>query len=509
MADLFNRLTALTKSFLDRYPPGRRVSIIVMVLVTFGACVGLVWWAFRPQFKMLYTDLSLDDSAQIVKVLEEENVPYRLEQEGRRILVPANKVYAMRLKLAQSELPREKGYGWEIFDKTTLGVTDFVQKLNYRRALEGELARTILQIEPIEAARVHLVMPEESLFRETQKKTMASVTLRLRRGNRLTPAQVEGITYLVASAVEGLSPENVTVVDSRGYVLSEKVAPEPVARLTSTQFEMQQQVEAALVAKGQSLLDKRFGPGRSSLQVTAELDFRQTEQTREIYDADNPAVRSEETTITNATGRDTSSSSSEHSITNYELNLTRERSIGPVGTIKRLTIAAMVDGNYLETNQGDQAKREFMPLSPDEIKSVEQTLKAALGFSEQRGDEITVVSVPFQEVSLLEERELTTAQRWELWMRYGQKFVTLAAVVLLLLMVRSFFRKAQAVAGRLALPQLAPGAPAPGALPPSVDLAAQMTEEARSEAMLQEQVTRFATEKPEVAAKLIRSWLVE
>jgi len=515
MNDLLQKLSALFKPLLERFPPGKRLTVIVMFLATVGVCAALLMWAFRPQYKVLYSDLSLKDSGQIVDALAEAQVPYKLEDEGRRILVPANDVYTMRLKLAEAELPSEKGSGWELFDKTSLGVTDFVQKLNYRRGLEGELARTILQIDGLEAARVHLVIPEESLFRETQKKTMASVTLRMRRGRQLAPPQVEGITYLVSSAVEGLTPENVTVVDSHGLVLSKKAGSSELMRLTSTQWDMQQQVEGYLASKGQSLLDKRFGPGRSALEVTAELDFQQNEQTRESYDADNPATRSEEFTTSESTGSDSSLGKSEHSITNYELNLTRERTVNPVGNIKRLTVAVMVDGNYVANPTGEKGKTEqqFVPLAQNELNDVSETIKSALGFTEERGDQISVVSVPFQEIQMLEGAELTEANRWDLIFRYGQKVVTLLAVVVMLLLVRSFLVRAQAfVAGKPGAQAQIPGAVAyPGALPspPPLDLVRDMTPEARNDAMLQEQLSKFVTDKPEVAARLVRSWLIE
>jgi flagellar M-ring protein FliF len=514
MNELFNRLSDYFKPLLERYPPGRRLSLALMFLVIVVACVGLLTWAFKPQYKMLYSDLSLEDSDKIVNMLKEDQVSYRLEQEGRRILVPANKLYDVRLKMAGAGLPSEKGSGWEIFDKTNLGITDFVQKLNFRRGLEGELTRTILQIDNIEAARVHLVMPEESLFRETQKKTMASVTLRMKRGAKLAAGQVEGITYLVSSAVEGLTPENVTVVDSRGYIMSQKTIPDEMMRTTATQWDMQRQVENGMVSKGQELLDKRFGAGRSAIQVTADLDFTRLEQTRELYDADNPAVRSEEITSGNSIGSDTSTSTSEHSITNYELNLTKEHQVNPVGDVRRLNIAVMVDGTYLPNTAGDGKDREFTPLPQQELSEVSETIKSALGFSDDRGDQISVVSVPFQEVSMLEDKELTTSDRWDLIFRYGQKVITLLAVIIMLFLVRSFLRKAQVTGVGRFKPQgqLTGGVGYPGALPAPVaplDLAAAMSPEARNDVMLQEQIAKFVIEKPEAAAKLVRSWLVE
>ncbi|NQU06879.1 MAG: flagellar M-ring protein FliF [Calditrichaeota bacterium] len=515
MSGFLRQLGDSISTLFKRYPAERRTSMIFVMLLLVGAVTALLIWAFKPQYRMLYSDLSLVDSGKITEILISENIPYKLEAEGRRILVPVDDVYNSRLKMAAQELPKNKGTGWELFDKTSLGVTDFVQKLNYRRGLEGELARTILQLEPVEAVRVHLAIPEESLFRETQQLPTASVTLRLNRGQRLSNAQVEGITYLVGSAVEGLRFEEVTVIDNRGYVLSEQKEADPLMRLTANQLELQNQVEARLVAKGQSFLDKRFGPDRSTIQVTAKLDFRKEERTREIFDADNPSIRSEEITATNSMGSDTSSNTNESSITNYELNLTKESYSSPVGGIERMTIAVMVDGNYIDKidEETGESAREFVSLDRPEIEEITNTIKLALGFDTSRNDEITIVSVPFQEVEMYGIEELSEMNQWDNYIRYGQKLMTLIAVILLLVMVRNFVRKAEETAvekfgfdtsGR----QLISGSQAENdvvlALP---ELEASIRAEAKAESLLKEQVSDFTVENPEMAAQLIRSWL--
>ncbi len=515
MLGLLRQITGYLGDLFNRFTPERRMAMVMLFLAVMGVSAALLYWAFKPQYKVLYSDLSLDDSAEIVKVLDEENIPYRVELEGRRILVTAGKVYDARLKLAAEQLPAKKGTGWEIFDKPSLGVTDFVQKLNFRRGLEGELARTILQLEPVEAVRVHLAIPEESLFRETQKEAMASVTLRLKRNKELAPAQVEGITYMVASSVEGLKTSNVTVIDNNGYVLSEQKESNRLMRLTANQLQLQNQLEEKLRKKGQDLLDKQFGPGRSAVQVSTALDFQTEEKTRELYDADNPAVRSEEITSSTSVGSDTSSNSSETNVTNYELNMTREHIVRPVGEIKRMTVAVMVDGKYVEaTNpESGETSRQFEPLSADKLDEIGSTIKMALGFDEQRGDEITVVSVPFQEVEMIGE-EMVAPDRWELFYRYGQKIITLIAILFLLLLVRNFLRKAEETAGvgfGGVRAQLEPGMEGElrEALPSHIDIERELTPEAKEDLMLQEQVAKYSAENPEMAANLIRSWLID
>lgn len=515
MADVTQQLFNPLKKFWNEIPDNKRWMWMSGLVLILGVTTFVLYLSFKPQYRVLYSDLALEDSAQITEALKSENIPFKLQQEGRRILVQSQVLYQTRLRMASLELPQNRTTGWELFDQSRLGVTDFVQKINYRRGLEGELSRTILQLEPVEAVRVHLVIPEESLFRDRQKETMASVTLKVKRGQRLLSNQVEGITFLVASAVEGLAPNNVTVVDSKGVVLSERLESDPVIRLSSSQMEIQRQVEANLTDKGQSLLDMRFGAGRSALQVTAEMDFRQHEQTREIYDGENPAVRSEELTTSSSMGRDTSSTRTENTITNYELNLTRERIVAPIGQIKRISAAVMVDGKYVENGTvAEGGERTFVPLTPEEINTVENTISTALGINLERGDRINVVSIPFQEIDMIDDSMMMTTNKWENIINYAQKFTSVIAVLLLLLMVKSFLTKVQKVAvptGSISQPQLTSGARrGETALEEGItSLEDEIANESKDSQKLKEQVVNFVNEKPDAAAKLVRSWLVE
>lgn len=512
MPPFLNQISALIKSFLDRFPPEKRISVIMSFSLMAIAAVAIIMWALRPQYKPLYTELSLEDSGEIVQVLQKEHIPFKLDQEGSRILVHSDKLYETRLKLASLELPRDHGSGWELFDQNSLGVTDFVQKLNYRRALEGELARTILQIDPVEAVRVHIVIPDESLFKENQKQANASVTLRLKRGQKLSPAQVEGVSYLVSSAVEGLDAENVTVIDSRGFILTEKVENDPMMRMTGSQIELQQKIEAGLVQKGQTLLDKRFGPGRSAIQVTALLDFSQHEKQSEVYDADNPAIRSEEITSSASNASDTSSSQTENSVTNYELNLTRERTVDAIGSIERLSIAVMVDGKYEPVAGGAEApaEREFKPLPQAELDDIARTIQTALGYSAERGDDISVVSAPFSGNEFLDETDLMTVNKWEQYFRFSQKFIILAAIIMMLLMIKNFLRRATAQVVALSPVNQNQLNPAFAAIPlpmPHIEEETDPTVRQRKERL--DRIATFVQDKPDVAAKLVRSWLIE
>ncbi len=510
------KITDLSNKVFGSIPAGKRAMIVGMIATSVIITIALLFWAFRPQYRILYSDLSLRDSADIVQVLQENNIDYRLEQEGQRVLVQSKKLYDTRLLLAEQELPGETGVGWELFDKTNLGVTDFVQKLNYRRGLEGELARTILQLDPIDAVRVHLALPEESLFKENQKETVASVTLRLRGGKKLSQDQVEGITYLVSSAVEGLNPENVTVVDSKGVILSERTENNPVIRLSASQLEIQRKYEHNLVTKGQSLLDKRFGMGRSAIQATVELDFERIETTREFFDADNPATRSEEITSNQSTGADTSIARNETTVTNYELGKTLEHRINPIGQVKRMSIAVMVDGKYetITDPASGKERRDFVAIPQQELDGVSDMIKSALGFNVDRGDDITVLSVPFQEASLIGFDDFSSLTTWDLVLKYSQKGATVIAILLMLLMVRNFMKKSQVIIPerKTAPPQLK-AAPSLSHPTPEIEAPRPFDElispEVRSAAMLKEQVTNFIKDKPDAASKLVKTWLID
>jgi len=256
--------------------------------------IALVAWSNRPDYRVLYSNLSEGDAAAVVSKLKEMKIPYRLEGAGHSILIPAGQVYETRLQLATSGLPQGGGIGFEIFDRTNIGMTDFVQHLNYQRALQGELSRTINQFSEVETSRVHLSLPRKSLFVEDQKEARASVILKLKQGRSLGRSQVQGIVHLVASSAEGLNPTNITVVDTQGHLLSEPGDSDPMARLGQSQWEFKTNLEKTLEKRVQTMLEKAVGENRVIVRVSADLDFKQIEETEETFDPETPAVRSEQ-----------------------------------------------------------------------------------------------------------------------------------------------------------------------------------------------------------------------
>ncbi|MDX1764935.1 MAG: flagellar basal-body MS-ring/collar protein FliF, partial [bacterium] len=340
-------------------------------------------------------------------------------------LVPADKVYEMRMALAGKGLP-QGGVGFEIFDKSNIGTTDFVQKMNYLRAIQGELARTISQIDGVEKSRVHISLPEDSVFLEDQKEATASVFMKLRPGLRLKSRQVEGIAYLISGSVEGLTPEYVTIMDTAGQLLNRPGQDEPGAGLTGTQMEVQQNMERGLEQSIQGMLEKVIGRGKVIAQVTAAIDFKQVEKTEEIFDPNVTAVRSEQISKeksrgqrgsgstgsetaagvpgvgsnlpgVGAIGQKTSSSDSsqrQNETINYEINKVTRHVIEPVGNLTRLSVAVLLDGNYTMADGQDQPQYE--PRSAAEIEKLTTLVKGVVGFDQSRGDQVIVENIPFK-----------------------------------------------------------------------------------------------------------------
>ncbi|MDZ7272208.1 MAG: flagellar basal-body MS-ring/collar protein FliF, partial [candidate division KSB1 bacterium] len=308
-----------------QYTPVQKVVFVVTLAAIVGGFFFLLRWATQPEFVTLYSDMDLKDGEKVVELLRSSRVPYRLEEGGRAILVPANRVYELRMKLAAEDLPRSGKIGYEVFDKKDIGVSEFVQSVNYQRALEGELGRTIQALSEVEFARVHLVFPKDRLFKEDQQKPTASVLLRLRPGARLREEQVAGIANLVANSVEGLDERDVTIVDTEGRILSDNTERDSVVGLSASQLELQKKVEAYLQSKAQTMLDGVLGPGNAIVRVAAELNFKKADKVAESYDPDLAAVLSQENL--EETSGDTSGKplvSSRRTVTNYQVSKTVE-----------------------------------------------------------------------------------------------------------------------------------------------------------------------------------------
>ncbi|HEY5514382.1 MAG TPA: flagellar basal-body MS-ring/collar protein FliF [Geomonas sp.] len=398
---------------------GKRLVVGGVALASVIAFVALISVANRTDFRPLFANLTAEDAGEIVKKLKEQKIPHQISDDGKAVLVPSDKVYDLRLSLASEGLPQGGGVGFEIFDRKNFGMTEFVQKLNYQRALQGELSRTISQIAGVESARVHLALPEKTLFKESEKPATASVVLKMRSNRSLREGEVQGVIHLVASSIEGMDPENVTLLDSRGKVLSKNSASDAASKLSGARQETQRLFEKSEEDKLQSLLDKVVGSGKSVARVSANFDFKQVEKYEERYDPESAAVRSEQRSeekggststasgvpgvqsnlgrVAPAAGTQGGASKSDETL-NYEVSRSTARTIEPVGSLTKVSVAILVDGRYeLAPGAKPDAKAKYLPRSPDEMQKIEALVKSAVGFNAERGDQVTVANIPFQE----------------------------------------------------------------------------------------------------------------
>jgi flagellar M-ring protein FliF len=534
MFEFLRQFVAQIQANFQALPLAKKLAVGGIAVGTILGIILLIVWTNRIEYQPLYYNLSQEDAGMVVEELKEQKIPYRLSASGKTVMVPADRVYDLRLDLASRGVPSGGGVGFEIFDRTDLGTTEFVQKLNYQRALQGELSRTINQFAEVEQSRVHITLPEKTLFLEDEQKPTASVVLKLRRKGALKERQVQGIVHLVSGSVEGLPTENITVVDVDGNVLSAATSEESnLAGLTGSQQEFQNELEAGLEKRVQTMLERVVGVGNAIVRVTANLDFIQEEKTEEIYDPDSAVIRSEQRTDERAKGNapvaqgipgvesnlpETAGGAVEginisdvkktNETMNYEINKVVRRIIQPTGTIKNLSVAVLLDGNY-ELTTGEDGKEEYsyVPRTDEEIKTYQTIVMRAVGYNAERGDQIEVSSVPFDSVRLTEE-EKKVMMRDTLWKKLwkGVPYLVFLVVVALLvvLVLRPLVKWITRPGGEAALPGGAASGRILGELKaegPQGMLGAGTT--------VRDQVAQIASSDTKHFAELLRRWINE
>ncbi len=387
--------------------------LLVSLLIAF---FGMIFWMNKVDYRVLYSQLYQEDASSVVNYLQKENIPYQITDSGTTIMVPSDMVYEARLKLAGEGSLHGQGIGFELFDENKIGQTNFVQGINYQRALQGELSRTISELSEVDNARVHLVLPNKSLFVEEQAPPSAAIMLKLKGGRSLGPQQVQAIVNLVSTSVEGMTPEHITLADSRGKILYEPKTDTDIAGLSSTQLEYQMGMQRNLEQRIEQLLLPIVGPGRVIARVNADLDFDRTTIRKEIFDPKSAVVRSEVkseeeskgsanvdggTPDPNYQGENdrTAAGTAQESIrtsstTNFDINKEEQQIISQVGSVKRLSVAVLVDGKYTQQQDGTYA---FEPLAAEQMEQIRQLSQRAVGFDETRGDAIEVSSISFGE----------------------------------------------------------------------------------------------------------------
>jgi flagellar M-ring protein FliF len=417
MADTDQPTLPMLPLYAQIPPAVRQVGMLVALAAAVAAGVALVLWSQGTNFTPLYTGLTDRDAGEIATLLDGSEVPYKLDSGSGGLLVPAERKYEVRMQLAAAGLPRGAGFGIEEMpDRSTFGQTPFMENALYVRAVETELARSIGSMQPVEAARVHLALPPQSVFLRQKRSPSASVMLKLYAGRRLDPAQVQAVVHLVASSVPDLTPARVTVVDQTGALLTSPES-DSTASLTSSQFEYRRALEEAYSQRIQGLLAPIVGAERVRASVSAELDFTVTEQTRESFDPNVAVVRSEQTSEDTRRGdgpqgipgalsnqppqiaaapavSDTTTEAATSSRTatrNFELDKTISHTRQAVGAIQRLSIGVLVDNKPPASGRG-----AAQPLADDELVKLTDLVKQAVGFDEARGDTISVLNSAFQ-----------------------------------------------------------------------------------------------------------------
>ncbi len=402
------------KQFWGRLGMAPRIAIAGGIVAALALAIGLSLYLTKPEFKVLYSNLGPEDASSVVKALQAEKIQYRLTDNGSTIMIPAEKVYDQRIKIAGEGALVGQGIGFEIFDKVKVGQTDFVQKINYTRALQGELARTISEFPSVESARVHLVMPQRSLFVEERQSPSASVVLKLNRPNQKPDQkEINAILNMMVMAVEGLDKNHVSITDNGGKVLYEP-QEDNLTGISSTQLEHRQQVQNSLEKRIEEMLQPIFGPGRVIAKGNADIDFSQKTIRREIFDPEKTVVRSEQRSEETQQGRanleagapdanfrgDGITGSVSHQngnretrTTNYEINREEQQIVANVGDLRRLTVAVIIDGSYEKT----EGAWSFVPRKPEELERVRQLVSNAVGLNAERGDSLEVSSAPFND----------------------------------------------------------------------------------------------------------------
>ncbi|QTF10729.1 flagellar M-ring protein FliF [Brenneria izadpanahii] len=539
-----------------------RIPLLVAAAAALAIVSALILWAQSPDYRVLYSNLNDRDGGSIVAQLGQMNIPYRFADNGGALLIPADKVHETRLRLAQQGLPKGGAVGFELLDQEKFGISQFSEQINYQRALEGELSRTIETLGPVVNARVHLAIPKPSLFVREQKSPSASVTLNLQPGRALDDGQINAIVYMVASSVSGLPPDNVTVVDQNGRLLTQ--SDSSGRDLNTAQLKYTADVENLYQRRIEAILTPVVGLGNVHAQVTAQLDFSSREQTDEQYQPNQApnqaAVRSQQSSNseqrgngmvggvpgalsnqpapaptapitapannanaananannanagnaqnTNATNNNavaTPSSTRNDSTINYEVDRTIRHTKQSAGSLQRLSVAVVV--NYRQSEEGTP-----VALTDDQIKQIESLTREAMGYSSERGDTLNIANTPFtqtenvagdlpfwQQQSFFDR--LMNAGRWLL--------VALVAFILWRKLLKPLVNKNKVAAA---------GAPAAAAMPNNDDDVVvklskdeqeqQKRSQQRVSAELQSQKIRdLAENDPRVVALVIREWM--
>lgn len=540
----------------------QRSGIVVAVVVTLAA-LGFLRWQTTASFKPLYTSLSPEDAGAVIQKLRETGIEYRLAENGTTILVPNDNIAESRLDMARAGLPKSGRIGFELFDRTNLGVTEFAEHINYQRALEGELERSVMSLAEVEQARVHITLAKDSVFTKSREPAKASVLLKLRPGVQLEPRSVVAVSHLVSAAVEGLAPQAVSVLDMNGNLLSRPRATgiDDATASSSLYVEYQQSIEKSLTEKVNATLEPLLGPGRFRAGVSVECDFTSSEQSEEVYNPEQSVITSSHVTEESNGGASVSrgmpgtasalprprpeagpigtglTRRSEN--TTYQASRTVRRTTTPQGSIKKISAAVLVDYALESEGEGEEQKRTLVPRPPERMEAIRELVAAAIGLDTSRGDQLIVQTLPFEMTVQLQNQDLqmttpgvdpSQAPILERLQQDPMLMVAVGAAVLLLLGGLVWFLKRSGKKGSAKTPAVQT-AVAAGNQAAAVDAAAQESAQkiaqpaaagnlgpgnvqvprlvsARHETLVRE-AQDIVSKDRELSAGIINGWLVE
>lgn len=542
---LLARLRALGRTFTT----AQLVSIAAAFVLVVAVVAGGAWWLNTPTYRLLFSDMDAESAAQVASRLRDQKVPYQLTDGGRAILVPESQVDQLRLDFAAQGMPISGRIGFEIFDRTQFGATEFLEQVNFRRALEGELARTIATLSEVAGARVHIAMAKTSLFGQREQPAKASVILKLRHNKPLPPHTVQGIASLVSAAVEGLRPEAVVIVDSFGRPLA-RPSDDEGEPLGSVQIERQQRFERELAARVVALLEPVVGEGRVRVNVAARLHQDAEDRVEEQWDP-NGVVRSRAVTQESGGGAalaqgvagaranlpgpvppgsneptppvlaQASAAPGEGAVrssetTNYEVSKVVRHTTRPRGDIARLSVAVLVDDEHVVTKAGQgPPTRTTRPRDPAELQKISALVASAVGLDPSRGDQLTVENIAFDEPAVEEPQAPGVLER------YGEELNEILRVVAVLILGgMAFILLGRPLVRRVAVATPVEPAALPAQLPRTIadlegEIEAQLEAQALSKVpdrrlpVLTKRLSAIAQREPEAAARLVRTWLLE
>lgn len=542
--DFFGRVSKQFNEFWKTLSFQKRIAMMSTATVIAAAIAALFMWAGNRTYSTLMTNLNPEDSTQVIRLLKEKNIPFRVDNGGRNISVASENMDTLRMELAMGGLPQTSVIGYEVFDKQSLGTPSFVQKVNQKRALEGEIMRTVNSIHGVKRSRVHLALPQKSAFVEDQKKATASVVLDLEPGITLQDKQIYGIGTLVARAVEGLDVSDVVIVDSLGKTLS-KNQSDALSQMTASQLDFKAKLEKEYQTRIEDILSKVVGEGHVVAKVSTDLDFSSITETQTSYDQDGAAIKSKQTNsqsqegskpvaagaagaqantpIQGAGGPSSvkiSDVKNANEVTNYAVPETTRRVTRSPGSVKKMSVAVVVDGKITRVKNAEgnfESKAEAW--SPEKLKEFEAIISSAVGIDLKRGDTLDVKNMEFKQVDFTEAEAILAEREKKLYMQSLFIYLAIAVTIILFFftVVRPFIKwiTDNTTDGvDTFLPQTleelekAAGGALPGmedAMPTMPD---QVDPEKIESEMVKEKVVALIDANPQKAALILRDWIL-